>query len=177
MSDQQQKFVDRFWSKVDRRGADECWPWTAVVTRGYGQLRVNGKMIYATRFSYELHHGPIAKGLCVCHRCDNPACVNPAHLFLGTHQENMDDRTAKGRGRCGSEAKALKREDAVWIRWARAYAGASTVALAAAFGISDRSMRDVLSLRSLSSRVDLRAPRNAYVRSRCRAQKTLRLVA
>lgn len=91
-------------SRID--GATGCWLWNGH-TRGrnrfkYGLVDVCGKRYGAHRLSYILHKGPIPeggdfRGMCICHTCDNPLCVNPDHLFLGTHQENMTDKTVKGR--------------------------------------------------------------------------------
>jgi len=89
---------ERFWTKVQK--TDSCWLWLGSRTsaKGYGQFIANGRRYLASRYSWELHNGqPIPDGLIVCHHCDNPQCVNPAHLFTGTYQDNMDDRGAKGR--------------------------------------------------------------------------------
>lgn len=90
--------MDRFFSKVEKK--DGCWNWTATVSRngGYGMFYLAGKMRIASRVSWELHSGEIPNGLCVLHRCDNPKCVNPNHLFLGTHKDNSIDMIKKGRG-------------------------------------------------------------------------------
>ena len=75
-----------------------CRLWTAGVdTRGYAHLRINGVQRLAHRVAYELAHGPIPAGLLVCHKCDVKTCINPKHLFLGTHKDNSDDMIAKGR--------------------------------------------------------------------------------
>lgn len=88
--------LERFWSKIEPLG--DCWLWKNWRDRqGYGRFRMNGITKLAHRVSYELHVGPIQNGMCVLHRCDTPACVSPAHLFLGTHADNIDDCIAKGR--------------------------------------------------------------------------------
>lgn len=94
--------TERFWSKVDKTGKNGCWIWTAslVGENGYGFFRISkGEgCMPAHRYSYTLSNGVIPKGMLVCHTCDNPQCVNPNHLFLGTHKDNALDREAKGRG-------------------------------------------------------------------------------
>ncbi len=91
--------AQRFWEKVDTAGP--CWLWTASKdSGGYGTIGSGGKIRKAHRVSWEMHRGPIPKGLCVLHRCDVRGCVNPEHLFLGTQDDNMKDCAAKGRIRC-----------------------------------------------------------------------------
>lgn len=86
------------WKFVRVGSADECWLWQRGKDKfGYGSWTLNGKQVDAHRVAYELRNGPIPDGLCVLHRCDNPPCCNPAHLFLGTRGDNNRDRHQKGR--------------------------------------------------------------------------------
>ncbi len=77
--------------------AGGCWEWSGYRRKGYGNLRFKGRQMAAHRWMWEIVYGHIPNGLCVLHRCDNPPCVNPYHLWLGTHLDNMQDRDAKGR--------------------------------------------------------------------------------
>jgi hypothetical protein len=139
----------RFWAKVQK--TDGCWLWTDTLTdKGYGKISVktNGKWKpdLAHRVSYELHYGSIPSGLHVCHQCDNPQCVRPDHLFLGTNDDNIQDKMNKGRQMRGTKAKAAKMtEDQVLeIRQRFAAGGITKVALAQEYGIGKPAMGDIL---------------------------------
>lgn len=109
-------FIARFWSKVNQAAPGRCWLWRGGLNRGYGQVslpRQGGVQsnTSAHRVSWMLTRGPIPDGLFVCHRCDTPACVNPAHLFLGTQKNNLDDARRKGRLIDGIGARKLTLAD------------------------------------------------------------------
>ena len=97
---------ERFWSMVNKNGPVQehcpelgnCWIWTGCKSHnGYGMITVNGSSKRIHRASWEIHNGPIPEGMLICHHCDNPPCVRPDHLFLGTTQNNVDDKFNKGR--------------------------------------------------------------------------------
>lgn len=92
---------ERFWAKVTKAGPDDCWKWTASTNKkGYGQISAGCRGLRPLalhRVSWEMHCGPIPGGLFVLHSCDNPPCVNPKHLFLGTDEDNKEDMLRKDR--------------------------------------------------------------------------------
>lgn len=101
---------DRFWEHVYE--TEGCWMWTGPLSHGYGWLGIGTLHKLAHRLSWELHYGPIPEGLGVLHRCDNPPCVRPDHLFLGTFEDNMNDKLAKGRQARGGQKPNTKFADA-----------------------------------------------------------------
>lgn len=144
-------FSVRFWAKVDRRSSGECWPWIgagAGSRQGYGTIRrgsASQGMVRAHRASWEIHRGPIPAGTLVLHRCDNPPCVNPGHLFLGTDADNVRDMVSKGRlvtkrGEDHVNAK-LTADDVVAARRAHAAGRASIRDLAIRLGVSRAAVR------------------------------------
>lgn len=92
--------IERFLSKVTISSDDDCWIWTGSVNEhGYGGIRINYQLFKAARVAYALHYKRDPESLHVCHRCDNPPCCNPHHLFLGTVKQNSDDSVKKGRSK------------------------------------------------------------------------------
>jgi len=96
--------IASFAEKVDKRGTDECWEWEAgkVGGTGYGKVKIEGKTYRAHRVSWELFFGPIPKNMMVLHKCNNPSCVNPYHLYLGDGIDNAVDRAEAGHTRGGA---------------------------------------------------------------------------
>lgn len=89
--------IRRYWKMVVVRGADDCWEWVGAKSVGYGRFKVEGRLVQATHVALNLDGRPIESGLFACHHCDNPKCVNPKHLFIGTRSDNMMDCSRKGR--------------------------------------------------------------------------------
>ena len=107
---------ERFEEKFIPEPNSGCWLWVAADRKGYGAFWYEGSHSPAHRISYALYKGEVPDGLHVCHRCDTPACVNPDHLFLGTHTDNMRDKVAKGRERNGDRNKKITDEEVEEIR-------------------------------------------------------------
>lgn len=138
----------RFWSHVDRAThPGGCWVWIGSVHRRYGRFAARSNTyVRAHRWIWERRYGPIPEGLFVCHHCDNPLCVNPDHLFLGTPAENTQDAYAKGRMASGERhhRAQVTADDVRSIRRLYAAGNTSHRALAARFGISPSQVRRIV---------------------------------
>lgn len=140
--------IERFWDKVIKLGPDDCWEWKKIGKgKRYGQFKVNGRMVSAHRFSWELVNGPIPKGLYACHVCDNTKCVNPKHLFLGTQKQNMEDCVAKGRkgGLFGQDHANTKftDSDVMAIRALRHWSGFMYKDIAAEYNVCYQTIQHI----------------------------------
>lgn len=142
--------VSRFWDRVSV--GDGCWEWMAGrVKAGYGVFWDGTRQVRAHRYSWELHKGPIPPGLNVCHHCDNPPCVNPDHLFVGSHADNVADRVGKGRTRTRTwdergeinPAAKLTNVQVATIK-AKGLAGYTIMELASEFGVSFSNVAMIL---------------------------------
>jgi len=140
--------AERFWPKVQK--SDGCWIWLGKTNKGYGVVIVRSHRVAtylgAHRVAWELAHGPIGDGLCVCHRCDNPQCVRPDHLFLGSNADNLADMRAKGRHARGPGrgAKKLTWADVDLIRLAAETLPVTLTAIARAWGVSIQTISQVV---------------------------------
>lgn len=144
----------RFWAQVEKRN-DGCWVWTGVCNpRGYGFMSAEAKYTAVHRLSWRIAHGEMPPSeVEVCHRCDNPPCVNPAHLFLGSHSDNMQDCADKGRmPRNGEQnGRAVLNADGVREIRRRSDAGEASPTIAADFGIQSAQVRKIARRESWSS--------------------------
>lgn len=136
----------RFWGRVDKRGEDDCWNWTGCVSRGYGIIHAWGKYQRVPRVSYQMFKGEIPDGMFVCHTCDNPLCINPKHLFVGTPKDNMQDMIRKGRkvicpGESNGVAK-LTSEEAIKIYLLKD-SGMSQIEVGKMFGVGFRTISEI----------------------------------
>ena len=143
---------ERFEAKFVK--SDGCWEWGAgKVLDGYGHFSIAGVAQRAHRVAYQLYVGEIPEGMCVCHHCDNPGCVNPSHLFLGTTADNMRDRENKGRGirpmNTGEKHGHSKLTEAqvIEIR-AKHSSGARVVDLAKEFGVAHQTISKIVHRRT-----------------------------
>lgn len=137
--------IPRFEKFVSK--TDGCWRWAATVDRrGYGKFAVFGSPRAAHQVSWVLYRGYLPEGQFVLHRCDNPSCVNPDHLFLGTHTDNMRDMRAKGRGpnrRGENSATAILSEQQVLAVYSRAWAGERPIDLAREYGVGPTTISGI----------------------------------
>lgn len=139
--------VARFWAKV-RVKVGECWEWQSRDNYPYGKITLNYECFIASRVSYFLHYKIDPKELFVCHKCDNPRCVNPVHLFLGTPKANTLDMISKGRGnQAKGEAQANAKftvEKILLIRKRYATEGITQTALAKEFNVNQSTIHSIV---------------------------------
>jgi hypothetical protein len=137
---------ERFWDAVEVGPRNDCWEWRNYRNAlGYGVIGVGGKPKLAHRIAWELSNSKaVPNGALVCHKCDNPACCNPSHLWLGSNNENMQDMVSKGRSRSlrGAENpnSKLSANDVLSIRTRYTAGGISQQALADEYGVSQRAI-------------------------------------
>lgn len=143
----------RFESKFQK--TEGCWIWQAHVKEtGYGQFTVDNKPARAHRVSYELYVGVIPEGLDVLHRCDNRKCVNPDHLFLGTNDDNIQDKVRKGRQLKGSKVIHSKLIESQVIEIKALHkAGNTARAIAKQYGVSERAIGKIVNGQSWKSAI------------------------
>lgn len=139
--------AESFWSRIDRSNPGACWPWPGgKSSRGYGTVSWGNRNVGAHRVAYELAHGLIPAGMFVCHRCDNPPCCNPAHLFLGAPKDNTQDMVSKQRysTKGGLVSRKLSDEQVREIRAKYRPRSYSFHRLAAEYGIAAMGVRKIV---------------------------------
>lgn len=146
-----QDIEEWFWDQVEQIKTGECLEWTAtLLDSGYGVFMYDHKMWKAHRYAWTITNGPIPKGLCVLHKCDNPPCVNPDHLYIGTQQDNSNDKYRRGRAvhrRGVDRPEAKLTEEAVkYIRQQnkKYQKGFTHRELGLKFGVSDGTVYNVI---------------------------------
>lgn len=142
--------VDRFFKYVDRSDPNACWEWQSTIShRGYGKFWLHGRTDLAHRVSYRIAYGPVPKGLLVRHTCDNPPCVNPAHLLSGTGKQNAEDALDRNRYRCGSRNGNARLSEVQVLAVIESYSsGESQVSLARRHGVSRATIQWILNGRT-----------------------------
>ena len=144
--------VADFWALVDKTAPNGCWLFPRGLDKdGYGHFKVRGRQRIAHRLSWEFTKGPIPPGLMVLHRCDNPPCVNPEHLFLGTARDNMADCLSKGRRRIAERHPKARLSPADVLEIRALYHSVGCAELARRFGVSEGAISGAASGRNWKS--------------------------
>jgi hypothetical protein len=138
-------FEERFWTNVEKGIGDACWVWKGYINQtGYGVAYNAGKHILAHRYTWSLVNGEILPNMCICHKCDNTACVRPDHLFCGTQNDNQQDKIAKGREAHGESSGRAKLTEALVAEIRKSVeVGVRLAVLARAFGVDRSTIRDI----------------------------------
>lgn len=137
-------FEQKFWARVQKGQPDECWPWTgAIASNGYGKVNRNYRTLGTHRVAFELQHGKVPDGKWILHRCDNPPCCNPNHLFAGTPKDNVTDCFLKNR----HPGYKLSDRIAKKIRRRKAIVAITQCQLAKEFGVSQSHISRIVNLK------------------------------
>ena len=149
MPDYTSKDIQKFWSNLSiTLSPDECWEWLGRRVKGYGMMCVSKRSIGAHRISWGIHNGTIPEGMSVLHKCDNPSCVNPNHLFLGTQADNIRDMMIKKRDKhpSGENHKnhklVLSQVENIRLRYKQG--GITFKELASEFGVSQSAINNII---------------------------------